>query len=251
MYGKYYFVQLMIALVFYNVTFFLVANEVNIEEKITSVTVKNKLFQPVELKGSGDVCLWVSDRFDYSSGKLKDKYEWKNVSAELLKNPKEYYGYIKYLTADIDNDGKDNTLAKVTSYLPGTYELRTLELAISEKEVLFNFPVSGDKILQSALFRVNEYGRKQFREEFNQLKEKGVEYYSNRDLLYGFSAYQIQNKSIDVFKYQNKNYLLLNNYHDPYREPKEEVGLVVSINTRSDGSFYNKDICFFKLKATP
>ncbi len=136
----------------------------------------------------------------------------------------------------------------MTSYLPGTYDLSALELAISEPKHLFNYPVTVDKILSNALFWLNEDGGSRFRDELNKLKKKGVDLYSNRDFQYGFSAYKLQNKSIDIFKYQNKNYLLLNNYHDPYSKPSEEVGLVVSVNKNLEGSFYGKDICFFKLK---
>lgn len=239
--------SLMVTLFFLNITSVLSANKINTNEQVVPESIeKDKSFKVVELKGSTDVCLWVADRFDYSTGVLQDKYEWKNVNAERLKYPKEYYGYIKYLSVDLDNDGKDNTLAKVTSYLGGT--LSSLELVISEPEVLFNYPVSVHKIFRNGLFSLNTDGRSRFRDEFNKLKEKGVDYYSNRDFLYGFSAYKLQNKSIDVFKYQNKNYVLLNNYHDPYSEPSEEVGLVVSVNKNLEGSFYGKDICFFKFK---
>lgn len=247
MYKRITVVNLVVFFIFYGATYELSANEINTDEKIISEVIeRDEAFEVIELKSSGDVCRWVTDRFDYSSGELKDKYEWKNVSAELLKYPKEYYGYIKYLAVDIDNDGKEDNLAKVTTYLGGT--LSALELVISEPEHLFNYPVSVHKILSNSLFWLNEDGRSRFRDELNKLKKNGIDLYSNRDFQYGFSAYKIQHKSIDVFRYQNKNYVLLNNYHDPYSEPNEEVGLVVSVNTKSDGSFYNKDICFFKLK---
>ncbi len=206
----------------------------DIEESNTN---KSKI---TDLQDSSHICQWVIDKFNTKEGILKNSSEWRNVKSEILKYPKEYSGYIKYLLVDIDNNGEKEYLVKVTSRLGGT--LSALNLIIVDENTLFNPPVLIENLLQNAIFSLNRNGSLKFSQESKRLREIGIDI-SDPRLTYGYSAYQLQNKFIDVFKFNDKHYLLLNNYLDPYNE---KLALVASVNKSLEKIYYVSDLCFFK-----
>lgn len=213
-----------------------------IEVKVDAVSEKDNKFEVVELNGNGDVCQWVIDRFDFQTGELKVAYDWVDVKAELLEYPKEYFSHIKYLAVDIDNYSGEEYLVKMTTYLGGT--LSALNLVVTDKNVLFKAPVSVEDLLRNSKFSLNEKGKERFLLESSSLRQSGVAGLDPR-LAYGYSAYQLQNKLIDVFNFKGKNYFLLNNYLDSYGD---KLGLVVAINNGFSNDMEVSHICFFKNK---
>ncbi len=206
-----------------------------------STEITDNKFSVFELNGDGAICHWASKRFDARTAELEGQYQWNNVNADLLEYPKEYFGYIKHLEMDIDNDGEKEYLIKVTSYLGGT--LSAKDLVIARSNFLLQPPVSVKTIFSHSSFSLKTDGKKAFTEALNTLKTSGVNTSSSPDLLYGYSIYELQHNLNNVFEYEGKNYILLNSFLNPYTE---KLGLITEINKDSNGNFYNTDICFFK-----
>lgn len=202
-------------------------------------------YRYVDLEGASDVCEQASKNLDTSTGYLSESVKWENVEPQLLKYPKEYSGYIKYLNVDIDNDGFTENLVKAPSYLGGT--LTAVELYLLPSKTLDEPLISIESIMKNSLFNIKREGKKQFLKKFNNLRSEGQNTYSNPDFSYGFSVYAMQNKFVEVFTYEKKNFILLNNFLDAHRPIGNRVGLVLEITGSANTGYRLIEKCFFKI----